>query len=251
MGFFRQHERLRVPQFWKGEERALVIQLERILDQLFNMKVGENDIDPKFLSNIFTQTPVILDSGDDANTALASGLYYIRQNVTNTPVDWAGMIVVNSHNSGRDIYQLMFNWKGAWVRDFSGNPPTWKAWRQLQDMYIPGESGSVETGTVCSGCITTVRYVYMSIPCPKHVPLGSVTLTSLKVLVRGVNGFVDTYTYANRDVERVGASGLTLSAYGRGGNLQVIMQKSTDMTNAIADTPVCAEVMAATFTIPR
>lgn len=47
MAFLRQHERLRVPQFWKGEERSFVAQIERIFDSLFNRKVGKIDLDDK------------------------------------------------------------------------------------------------------------------------------------------------------------------------------------------------------------
>lgn len=43
-----QHEPLRIPQGWTGQDRALVIQLERILDDLY-MRFGKlsTDIDGK------------------------------------------------------------------------------------------------------------------------------------------------------------------------------------------------------------
>ena len=36
----RQHEPLRVPQNWTGESRALVIQLESLLDELYR-RIGD------------------------------------------------------------------------------------------------------------------------------------------------------------------------------------------------------------------
>jgi len=33
----RQHEPLRVPQGWKGQDKALVIQLERVVDDIYNL----------------------------------------------------------------------------------------------------------------------------------------------------------------------------------------------------------------------
>ena len=39
----RQHEALRVPQGWTGQDKALVIQLERILSDLFRMFGIQNE----------------------------------------------------------------------------------------------------------------------------------------------------------------------------------------------------------------
>lgn len=32
----RQHEPLRVPEWWKGQDRTLVVQIDRILDDIYN-----------------------------------------------------------------------------------------------------------------------------------------------------------------------------------------------------------------------
>lgn len=46
--FVRQHEPLRVPERWSGQDRALVIQLERILDDIY-AKLGNIDKEIKKL----------------------------------------------------------------------------------------------------------------------------------------------------------------------------------------------------------
>ena len=157
MGFFRQHERLRVPQFWKGEEKSFVTQLEKLLDQLFNRKVGENDVDPKFLSNIFTKKPVKLASGDDCNNCTESGLYYITTGVSHSPANWCGMLVINSgHAENRDFYQLMFTETGIWVRAYAGNPPSWRPWREMRGTYsIPGRIVTVQQRAMGYGYVTS------------------------------------------------------------------------------------------------
>ena len=45
--FVRQHEHLRVPQGWTGQDKALVIQLERILDDIYKRfgRLGMKDLD--------------------------------------------------------------------------------------------------------------------------------------------------------------------------------------------------------------
>lgn len=273
MGFFRQHERLRAPQFWKGEEKSFVTQLEKLLDQLFNRKIGRtdldknlkvthddlasdfkilgSDIDPAFVADLFTKSAVMLDSDDDCNDCTASGLYYITTGVAHSPTSWCGMFVIDS-GIGRDFYQIAFNEKGLWVRDCSGGPPsTWKEWRKFRGTYVPGQTVSAEERTIGCGYVTTdATQIDFSVPMPENVPNGNITITSLKVIVRGVNGYVDVFDWNGRTTERIGASGYTITAYGRGGDLKIMIVKSSALTNATTNTPVTVDLWGATFKIP-
>lgn len=254
MAFFRQHDRLRVPQSWQGESRAFVAQLEKLLDILFNRKIESTDLKPDFLSSIFMKKAKVLDRGDECNDQTESGLYYIRQDVAHTPVEWAGMIVINSgHAEGRDIYQIIFNEKGLWVRDYSGAPPStaWKPWRKLRCSYVDGEQGSAESQVICYGHVTgDGKRIQLMVPMPKDVPSKSVTLSSLKIELCGPSGYVDIFTSTNLNTEKIGTSGYTFSAYGIGGMLRVQIDKTSAFTNITNNTPITGHIAAASFTVP-
>ena len=70
----RQHERLRVPEGWQGQARALIQQLERIHDDLYNL-LGKGDIPEavqEFMddasSDIEGLETAVEDMGDDVDT---------------------------------------------------------------------------------------------------------------------------------------------------------------------------------------
>ena len=250
-----QHEALRVPANWRGQDRAFVIQLERILTDVYRHfnPVSESDLDASLqekISNILSKTVKKLDSNSDCNDCTESGLYYITSGVVHSPTSWAGMLVIDS-GIGRDFYQLVFSRRGVWVRDYSGATPHWEPWRELRWAYIAGDTAIAEDTTMCPGFITNgSAELDFSIPMPKDVPSVSCTLTSLKIIVRGVNGYVDVFDYANRNTERIGASGYTITAKGVNGNLNVIITKSSTLTNATNNTPVTVSVVSAAFTVP-
>ena len=133
MGFFRQHERLRIPQFWKGEERSFVTQLDGILDKLFNLKIGKHDLTAELEKEIVDKLgqPVLLSSGDDCNDATASGLYAISTGVANAPKTWCAMLVVNLRGA---VYQIAFSRDRAYVRDYTGDPLNWSGWTPISVM---------------------------------------------------------------------------------------------------------------------
>ena len=252
MGFFRQHERLRVPQFWKGEERAFVVQLETLLDKLFNLKTSDQDLTPEFLSSIFRTTAKVVNNGDDCNDCNEPGLYYITENVEHSPTKYAGMIVINS-GIGRDWYQIIYNKNGIWVRGYSGNPPNWTEWRKARHSYVPGETVTInsEIRAMGFGWVTSnAAQIDMCIPMPMDVPDGSVTLTSLKAVIRGANGYVDIFDWDTWQTEKIGTSGYTFSAWGRGGQLRLMILKSSALSNATNNTPVTVDILGMYFTVP-
>ena len=133
MGFFRQHERLRIPQFWKGEERSFVTQLDGILDKLFNLKIGKHDLTAELEKEIADKLgqPVLLSSGDDCNDATAPGFYAISTGVANAPKTWCAMLVVSY---GGAVYQIAFSRDRAYVRDYTGDPLNWSGWTPISVM---------------------------------------------------------------------------------------------------------------------
>ena len=68
----RQHEALRVPQGWDGQAKALIIQLERILDRLYQFtEKTEKDLSEK--GGTLEELSEDLDTVEAAVTALTTG----------------------------------------------------------------------------------------------------------------------------------------------------------------------------------
>lgn len=144
-GFFRQSEQLRTPQGWTGQAQALIVQLQRILNDLYQRlsRIGKKNLDNELLDMI--QSPSwkeakLLGSGDDLNNVTESGLYYITSGVSNTPASWAGMLVVRGRDD-RDWYQLVFRETGVFVRSNSGSPATWKDWLSVAGLTYTAGTG--------------------------------------------------------------------------------------------------------------
>lgn len=113
-----QHEVLRTPQGWTGQERDFVVQLERIHDDIYRR-----------LNKRSWEDYTVLQSGDDCNNAIQPGAYYIKSGVANSPTSWAWMFV-GKGTEIRDYFQIMFNTNGLWVRSYIGTTPSWQAWKK-------------------------------------------------------------------------------------------------------------------------
>lgn len=71
-------------------------------------------------------------TGDDLNNygdPENAGFYRIRNGVTNSPVSWAGMIVITGMYASDGITQIIFQGNKMYFREKTGNPIAWTAWR--------------------------------------------------------------------------------------------------------------------------
>ena len=68
-----------------------------------------------------------LSAGADLNN-LDKGVYYVRNNVTNAPDSWGILINAKLHDA---IFQTMFNRRGVFIRDWTGNPQSWGDWNMI------------------------------------------------------------------------------------------------------------------------
>lgn len=65
---------------------------------------------------------------DDYNAPQHAGFYRIRNNVTNSPASWCGMIVIAGFYASDGITQIVFSGTKYFIRSRTGNPLEWTAW---------------------------------------------------------------------------------------------------------------------------
>ena len=90
----------------------------------------------------------------------------------------------------------------------------------------------------CGNVTGSSEDVYVGVPLDKLIPQGAtITVNKFEVVMRGINGNVNSQSSA---IDYVGRSGYTLSAarYSNGRVLRVRVHKSSDYTNVTNNTPV-------------
>ena len=65
---------------------------------------------------------------DDYNAPQHAGFYRIRNNVTNSPASWCGMLVLAGSYASDGITQVIFSGTAIYVRSRTGNPLEWGQW---------------------------------------------------------------------------------------------------------------------------
>lgn len=65
---------------------------------------------------------------DDYNEPQHAGFYRIRDNVTNSPANWCGMLVLAGSYASDGITQIVFSGTKIFLRNRSGNPLAWSEW---------------------------------------------------------------------------------------------------------------------------
>ena len=215
MSFFRQHERLRVPQFWKGEERSFATQLERILDVLFNRKIGRADLDAPLVEQVDIieyETITTQTNADELQTQGKRIRIVSGENVlllTNRPSSlqnevWPFVLEIKRMGLFYDT-QILYMYTTAnsppiiYYRQesYAGGHPVWMPWYRLavvrddtlgdgfRKSYVPGQTVTVAPQTICYGHITgDTRYVNVMVPCLQDVPQSSLTVSSVKMELR-------------------------------------------------------------------
>ena len=90
--------------------------IEQIVDDIADLK------------NNKMNSTVQLGSGDNLNNLTgksSTGVYYISTGVSNSPVDWATLLVIG----GIGTSQIIFNVNTIYMRMYTGSPLAWSAWR--------------------------------------------------------------------------------------------------------------------------
>ena len=170
-GFLRRHERLRTPSRWGSEERSFVVQLERLFDTLFNRRIEKIDLASELAKELDGKLgqPINLDSGDDCNDATEPGLYTIGSGVANSPKDWCGMLVIR-YNSA--VYQVAYSRDRVYVRDYTGDPPSWGPWQPVSLMMGTMSNGKdLNTVTSPGFYLLASNYTYTNMPSGSYAVL--------------------------------------------------------------------------------
>ena len=166
-----KREPLRIPQAWKDQARAFVIQLERVLDDVYNRffanKIPMSDTDATTISEAFSA----LDSTVNiTNDILADALtvtkttFFRASNTTNytgsVPSNSykKGVFIVNRRISGRFVLAIS-DAKEMAVNYYNGT--SWSGWRNLAFTDIHGLSESTTTAaTNLNNCTYAGTYLY-------------------------------------------------------------------------------------------
>ena len=97
-------------------------------------------------SNTLKKTSLKITSGnlDDYYGDDKAGLYYVGSGVTNSELDYSGLIVIAQESYGA---QIQFNYRSIVVRTRTGNPATWSNWTYLTQSLANGYVGANQTKT--------------------------------------------------------------------------------------------------------
>lgn len=193
-----------------------------------------------------------LANGTDLNNVGTPGHYLlsISYSYSNKPTDAAFLIVERSASAATTIFQLCYGVTMCAFR-FRTSATSWSYW---QFVTLEAKNGSYSLGgCMANGYVSNsnVTDMYLEVPLYKKLPAGkTLTLTSLKMEVRGDQGYVDIFTFANGDVEKKGMTGYTYSlSRTASGNLYITLTKSAGLTNVTNNTPVLAKIRSIKFTV--
>lgn len=121
---------------------------------------------------------------------------------------------------------------------------------KMQTTYQPGETETITNasayGAVSSGLQNLTFFIHM----PKKVASSSITITSLKAVIRGENGYIDIFNWNNRANEIIGTSGYTITPTKcSNGMLIISIDKDAAFTNVSTNnTPITVSGLAVTVT---
>lgn len=110
-----------------------------------------------------------------------SGFYYVSNGVTNSKLDWSGLLVSGLGTAG---FQLQWNGDGLYIRSRLGNPPEWGTWRSLQhktDFTVTKNASNISQftayGSSKSGIAIVAGYLNPSAQIPNNTTLATCSKT--------------------------------------------------------------------------
>ena len=193
-----------------------------------------------------------LENGKDLNNVGTPGHYLLANSYTyqNAPPDAAFLIVERSSTNATTIFQICYGTNMCAFR-FRTGATSWTYWTPV---CLEAKNGSYSLGgCMANGYVsnTNVTDMYLEVPLYRKLPMGkTVSLSSLKMEVRGNQGYVDIFTFENGDIEKKGISGYTYTlSRTSAGNLYISLTKASGLTNVTNNTPVIARIRSITFTL--
>lgn len=184
---------------------------------------------------------------DVLSTVYSPGLFYVT-NAINTPTGGGteGFLDITDRSGYGSTYRKV-TWRPLDSNDlyvnYLANSSTWSGWERYlrfsDIMYAAGDSITMNWGVLCYGYVTNDgKQLYFDLPVEKlMVGVRDFSFTSLKITVRGVNGYVDIFNSDNPEV--VGREGYTIAQDTRRTySIQVKITKSSALTNVTNNTPV-------------
>ena len=193
-----------------------------------------------------------LENGKDFNNVGTPGHYLLASNYTyvNAPSSVYFLIVARSTSTSSTIFQIAYGTDVLAFR-FRISSTTWSPWRYVM---VEAKNGSYSlTGCLANGYVssTDTKDMFLEVPLFQKIPAGkTISLSSLKMEVRGDQGYVDIFTFANGDIEKKGITGYTYTlTRTASGDLYITLTKSAGLTNVTNNTPVLAKIRSIAFTV--
>lgn len=275
----RGHEPLRVPSNWKSEDRAFVVQLERVLDDIYSRfgRIGLKDLSPeiqdkidiiepvyngldkvdagyaldarqgKTLNDNFTnlQMRYLNKTGDDLNNLYNTsdtGFYITGASTTNSPASYSALIVVARNGI---CYQTVVSTTDIYKRSRTGSPLAWSAWTKIVSNYFEHDKQYAVVSEAYGYVTSSSTTMYVDVVLAKAFDRAP-TITRLDIIARGTNGYIDVFTEAKNVFSQ---SGFSVSCALRNERLlRIEIKKTTALTNVTNNTPVILVVSNLTFT---
>lgn len=163
-------------------------------------------------------------------------------NCTNLPIaNTGGQLISIPREDGAYRFQMFSRYNNDDIYTRTYNNGTWTAWRKLSDSYMPGDTLDMsQTNRMYCGATSNATNIYIMIPLAKPIAATSISISSLKLTARGING-IDV-----NNVDVVADSNYTVTPYinDTGLTIRVIGPANTFTAN----TPyVCVCVLSGTF----
>lgn len=142
-----------------------------------------------------------ITSGDNLNNYLASsgmaGIYEVQSGVTNSPLNWATLIVGGTAGT----HQLIFNNGGMCFRAYTGSPASWTNWQYVSTLTrTTGTISPRNSVTLTAGenyAYSQGGFIYV------HLAVGGLTASDQQVAV--ITGLPESAIPYNRSMCAVGS----------------------------------------------
>lgn len=196
-----------------------------------------------------------IPSNADLDDYYNPGSYYcvsgdVAQSLYHSPVSASNFrleVISSGTLSLENIVQFLWSSHVSTVYFRRRAGGVWTGWAKMLDAYLPAETDSytAASGILNGLIIANAKTIYFDLTTSKSMELiNSVSVTSLKLAIFGVNGNIASSTTST---EWVGQSGITVSAVKiKNNKLRIALTNTSAFANATGGTPVSA---IGTFTL--